>query len=359
MGGKFTVVVVDEQPADLQLVRRCVEEAGGEFLDVSQAPEDEFEMACREAHGVLVSRKHMDRDVILGMPNLRVIARAGVGVDHIDREAASERGILVLNSPSYGMQEVSDYAIGLLMMSARHIAPMSRSLRDDGQWNWGPPGPVLRMSNCTAAIIGLGTIGQESARKLGPMVKRVIAYDPYLKQDTARERHAELVDTLEEACAAEYIVIHAPYLKPDTHHLIGKDELALMPREGHVVNVARGELVDMDALVEALDAGALGGAALDVYGGDKNPPDEPLPIWRHDKVICTPHSAWYSETARVEMMMESVRDMAATLSGQRPAFVTNPEVLKDEPWFADWADASIPSVSWQIERLRRQGTVPR
>ena len=130
-----------------------------------------------------------------------------------------------------------------------------------------------------------------------------------------------------------------------------------MPETGHIVNVARGEVLDLDALVEALDAEKLAGAAVDVFGEENDPPDDPLAIWSHDKVICTPHNAWYSEVARMEMMMEVVRDMVGVLTGDRPFSVTNPEVIKDEPWFDEWADNSIPSVHWQIERLRRLGTL--
>ena len=117
-------------------------------------------------------------------------------------------------------------------------------------------------------------------------------------------------------------------------------------------------MLDLDALVEALDAEKLAGAAVDVFGEENDPPDGPLAIWSHDKVICTPHNAWYSEVARMEMMMEVVRDMVGVLTGDRPFSVTNPEVIKDEPWFDEWADNSIPSVHWQIERLRRLGTLP-
>lgn len=357
MGAKFNVAVLDGMPSDYKLLKQHVLDAGGECFNSFGKEQDEIDKASRAAHGVVLSRKAMTREVIESMPNLRVIARTGVGVDHIDRETASERGIIVLNSPSYGTQEVSDYAIGLLMMSARFISPMTRGMRD-GKWNWIPPGKVPRMSESTATIIGLGTIGQETARKLGPMVKRVIAYDPYLTKEGAAARHAELVESLEEACASQYVILHAPYVKPDTHHLIGKKEIACMPETGHIVNVARGEVLDLDALVEALDAEKLAGAAVDVFGEENDPPDDPLAIWSHDKVICTPHNAWYSEVARMEMMMEVVRDMVGVLTGDRPFSVTNPEVIKDEPWFDEWADNSIPSVHWQIERLRRLGTLP-
>jgi len=177
--------------------------------------------------------------------------------------------------------------------------------------------------------------------------------------ETAADRGARLVDSLEEACSAHYVILHAPYVRPDTHHLIGRKELACMPGEGHLVNAARGELVDLEALVKALDDNVITGAALDVYGEGLEPPDAPHPIWSHDKIVSTPHNAWYSERAKSEITTQVTQDMANYLAGNRPRSVTNPEALKDEPWFEAWAEDAIPSVSWQIERLRRLGVITR
>ena len=255
--------------------------------------------------------------VLDALPSCRLVVRYGVGVDNVDAEAAAERGVWVANVPDYGRDEVADHTLALAMALLRGVVALDRSVRD-GTWDLDPARPLRRLATLTWGVVGCGAIGTAVARRAAGLGMRVLGYDlPTVRSEAPIER-VPLEELLE---AADLVSLHAA-LTPDTHHLVGAAALARMRPTAHLVNTARGGLVEEAALLAALDAGALAGAALDVL--EHEPPDElGWKLARHPRVVATPHAAWYSEEAFHTLKSEVAREALRVLEGGRPRCPVN------------------------------------
>jgi D-3-phosphoglycerate dehydrogenase len=251
------------------------------------------------------------------LPRCRLVVRYGVGVDNVDLQAASERGVWVANVPDYGRDEVADHTLALAMALLRGVAALDRSVRD-GTWDLEPARPLRRLATLTWGVVGCGAIGTAVARRAAGLGMRVLGYDlPTVRSGAPIER-VPLEELLEEA---DLVSLHAA-LTPDTHHLVGAAALARMRPTAHLVNTARGGLVEEAALLAALDAGALAGAGLDVL--EHEPPDElGWKLARHPRVVATPHAAWYSEEAFHTLKSEVAREALRVLEGGAPRSPVN------------------------------------
>ena len=235
---------------------------------------------------VLTIDEPVGAELMNSMPALRVVATATVGFDHIDVDAADERGIAVVSVPDYCTQEVADHAIALLYALLRGVVSLDGDVRR-GAWNAKAAGPLRTLSELRVGIVGLGRIGNAVVTRLLALGAEVWAHDVI---PVARDgvRFVEL-DELVAACDA--ITLHVP-LTRETRNLLGRAEIAAMRPGAYLVNTARGAVVDVGAVLQALRAGRLGGAALDVL------PQEPPPVAPlAPRLIVTPHAAWYSEAA--------------------------------------------------------------
>ena len=255
--------------------------------------------------------------VLDALPRCRLVVRYGVGVDNVDLEAATERGVWVANVPDYGRDEVADHTLALAMALLRGVVALDRSVRD-GTWDLDPARPLRRLATLTWGVVGCGAIGTAVARRAAGLGMRVLGYDlPTVRSEAPIER-VPLEELLE---AADLVSLHAA-LTPDTHHLVGGAALARMRPTAHLVNTARGGLVEETALLAALDAGALAGAALDVL--EHEPPDElGWRLARHPRVVATPHAAWYSEEAFHTLKSEVAREALRVLGGGAPRSPVN------------------------------------
>jgi D-3-phosphoglycerate dehydrogenase len=255
--------------------------------------------------------------VLDALPRCRLVVRYGVGVDNVDLEAATERGVWVANVPDYGRDEVADHTLALALALLRGVVALDRSVRD-GTWDLDPARPLRRLATLTWGVVGCGAIGTAVARRAAGLGMRVLGYDlPTVRSEAPIER-VPLEELLE---AADLVSLHAA-LTPDTHHLVGAAALARMRPTGHLVNTARGGLVEEAALLAALDAGALAGAALDVL--EHEPPDElGWKLARHPRVVATPHAAWYSEEAFHTLKSEVAREALRVLGGGAPRSPVN------------------------------------
>jgi D-3-phosphoglycerate dehydrogenase / 2-oxoglutarate reductase len=255
--------------------------------------------------------------VLDALPRCRLVVRYGVGVDNVDLEAATERGVWVANVPDYGRDEVADHTLALAMALLRGVVALDRSVRD-GAWDLDPARPLRRLATLTWGVVGCGAIGTAVARRAAGLGMRVLGHDlPTVRSQAPIER-VPLEKLLEEA---DLVSLHAA-LTPDTHHLVGAAALARMRPTAHLVNTARGGLVEETALLAALDAGALAGAALDVL--EHEPPDElGWRLARHPRVVATPHAAWYSEEAFHTLKSEVAREALRVLGGGAPRSPVN------------------------------------
>lgn len=241
------------------------------------------------------------------MPGVRIVAATATGFDHLDTTAIAAAGAWATHCPGYCDEEVAEHAVAFAAALLRGVVLLDRSARE-GIWD-ETPSPPRRVEGSTLGIVGLGRIGRAVARRAAGLGMRVLAHDPYAADG------AELVALDGLLAQSDVITLHA-LLTPDSQHLIGARELALMPPGAYLVNCARAALVDHAALGAALRSGHLGGCALDVLPTEPPTADEPAFGW--PRTVITPHSAWYSPesaTAPYRMAGEAV---AAVLEGREP-----------------------------------------
>jgi D-3-phosphoglycerate dehydrogenase len=248
------------------------------------------------------------------LPALRVVATATTGFDNINTVAAARRGIWVCNVPEYCVEEVADSTIALLLALLRGVVVLDRAVRAGG-WDDHAAGPLPRISGTRLGIAGFGRIGRAVARRAQALGIEIWVHDPLVAEAeivAAGVTPASLEDLL-RGCAA--VTLHLPLTK-ESEHLIGAHELALMPRSSYLINAARGPLVDVEALLAALDRDQLAGAALDVLPVE--PPSREHPAPSHPRLIVTPHSAWYSAAAEEEVARQATLSVRAVLEGREP-----------------------------------------
>lgn len=294
--------------------------AGVRFSHVVARTEEDYLRHCGEADALLVQYGDVSGRVIERLPRLRVLVRYGVGVDGIDLEAATARGIPVVNVPDYGTDEVANHAVGLLLALARKLARLDRQTRG-GRWNVFEVGPITRLTGRTVGLLGCGRIGRAVARKLAGFDVRLLACDPYI---TAFPPGVEPVSRERLLAESDYLTLHCP-LTAETRHIIDRAALARMKPTAVLINTARGGLVDTVALIEALETRRLAGAGLDVL--EQEPIDPRSPLLTMEQVIVTPHAAWYSEEGRSDLKRRVAEEAVRVLRGERPVNCVNPEVF--------------------------------
>jgi len=264
--------------------------------------------ATAGASAVVVTLQRLDRDVLAAFdPGVRVIGRAGVGLDSIDLTAVRDLGLTLVNQPGYAATEVASHAVSMMLALQRKLIPADRYVRD-GWCGDARLLPIKPLDELTVGLLGGGRIGAETARMLTPLIRRVLVYDPYAAAVPGPAVRAAHLDEL--LGGSDMLSVHVP-LTPDTRGLIGRRELALLPAGAVVVNTARGGILDEDALADLLIAGRLGGAGLDVFAA------EPLPdtsrLRRTPNTILTPHCAALSDRSAWRLASWTVTDVLAWL----------------------------------------------
>jgi len=299
--------------------------AGARWVQQRCNTENEMLAVARNALVVVVqtTRPLLTRQSIGELTKCRCMVRAGAGYDSIDVEAATERGMMVCNTPTYCTDEVADHAIALLMACLRHVPRLDRGLRR-GDHTMTIIDHTRRLAGSTLGIIGFGRIGKRVAQRMRGWDLRIIAWDPYVRPEQARAAGAELMSLDEVLSAADFVSIHCP-LTAETHHLIGRRELALLKPSAILVNDARGPVVDEAALIDALREGRLWAAGLDVFETEPLPAESPL--LSLENVVLTPHAAAYSPESRADVYALICEIGIDVAQGRVPRFVVNPEVL--------------------------------
>jgi D-3-phosphoglycerate dehydrogenase / 2-oxoglutarate reductase len=311
------------------LVREPIAEAGIELLrerfDVDVNGATPLEERIGEYDAIVIrSGTEITAELIDRAERLKVIGRAGVGVDNVDVDAATRRGIVVANAPESTVVSAAEHAIGLLVALARHI-PQAHAALKQGRWERSAHGGI-ELEGKTLGVLGFGRIGQQVARRAIGLGMRVVAYDPFVTKDRFRELGAERGETAEAVlAAAEFLTLHLP-LTPDTTGAIDAKAIARMPDGARLINAARGELVDEDALLDALRSGKLAGAALDVFS------TEPYagPLLELDNVVVTPHLAASTEEAQDRAGVIVAEQVAAALDGELVTNAVNLPAIRPE-----------------------------
>ncbi|MGZ4153957.1 MAG: phosphoglycerate dehydrogenase, partial [Actinomycetota bacterium] len=233
---------------------------------------------------IVRSQTRVTAEVLDAAEHLRVVARAGIGLDNVDVEAATRRGVMVVNAPQSNVISAAEHTLALLLAQARNVAQADTALKA-GKWQrekW----EGVELAGKTLGVIGLGRVGGLVAQRAAAFGMRVIAFDPYVSADRAKEMGVDGMPTLEALLVqADFVTIHLPRTA-ETEGLIGAHELSLMKPGARLVNTARGGIVDEDALAKALEAGQLAGAALDVFAVE---PTTDSPLFAFERVVVTPH----------------------------------------------------------------------
>ena len=284
-------------------------------MSKSASPEDILTVA-RDADAILVTYAKLSGELLRQLKCCKVIGRFGLGVDNIDIPVATELGITVTYVPDYCMQEVSDHAMALLLALVRKI-PLSNKLVQARRWEVPAVVPIHRLAGRILGLVGFGNIPRVLAPKAKAFGLRVVAHDPYIPQELFAAAGVEGVSFARLVEVSDFVSIHAPLL-PATRGLFNAEVFRRMKKGAFLVNTARGPLVDELALVQALDSGHLGGAALDVTAVEPIANDSPL--LGRDNVILSPHTAFYSVEALNELQTKCATDVARVLCGEKPVY---------------------------------------
>jgi len=313
-------------PGDGQLEREALAASGLEVtLECHECREPaELERLCAGAHGLVVSFAPITARVIDAMPSCRIVAYMATGYDSIDLEYATAKGIVVTNAGPYCSNEVADHAMAMLLTLSRRLPALDRSVRE-GVWDSGACGSPGALRDQTLGIVGLGRIGSRVALRARAFGLRVVAYDPYVERSSMELLGVEKVGLERLLDEADHLTLHCA-LSDETRGIIGAAQLARLKPAAYLINTARGECVDADALATAIRDGRLAGAALDVTAAEPLPAEHPLRSL--PDVLLTPHAAFHSERSLAALRATPFTAVAEALAGRVPENMVNPAVLE-------------------------------
>ena len=322
--GKFKVVYTDNIYKDNEIEYRRFAEAGYDFSVASSHDKETLKKECADADAVMLSFIEMDEELINSLQKCKVIVRCGMGFNNVDIPAATKRGIMVANVQKYCLDDVSDHAVALMLTLLRKTAYLSRLLRE-GIWDPAKARPIPRLKDLTLCLYGLGGISSRFATKAKAFGMHVAAYDPFLPAEYFEQMDVERIDEEDELFRrADVLSVHLP-LNKSTAKIINAEKLALMKPTALFLNLARGGLVDEEALIKALQEGKLGGAGLDVLADEFPSMDNPL--FQMDNVIVSPHIAYYSEGSDVDLRNYAINQVIGALENGAPEFFLNKKEL--------------------------------
>jgi D-3-phosphoglycerate dehydrogenase len=325
MMARFKVVITDFDYGDNDVERAILEPIGAKVIGLQAKSEDDLLPHVADCDAVMNQYERVGSKAIAAMKQCKVIARYGVGVDIVDVDAATSRGILVTNVRDYCTEEVADHAIALWLALSRKLIEYDRATHR-GVWHWKVARPLFRQRGQTLGIVSFGRIGQALAERASAFGVTIIVYDPYLSAEAVRAQGAEPVSKEELLARSDVIMMQVPMTK-ETHHFLGPAEFGQMKNGVIIVNTGRGPTIDNRALYDALVSGRVAGAGLD------DPEEEPAkrarwdpkdnPLFTLSNVIVTPHVAYYSEESIRLARQIAATEVARVLTGQPPVNPVN------------------------------------
>jgi D-3-phosphoglycerate dehydrogenase len=300
-----------------------------ESFDVRVASDPSAATVIKEikgVEGVVVRMAPFTREIIEAADALKVIGRHGVGVDTIDIQAATEKGIVVVNTPNANATSVAEHTLTAIGALAKRVVTYDRAIREE-RWELRNSYGAVDLDGKILGLVGVGRIGSMVARRAAAAFNmKAIAFDPYVTLEKAREMGVTLCAAMDDIfIQADVVSLHTP-LTPETRRLVDAARLRLMKPTAFLVNFSRGEVIDEKALYDALKSGVIAGAAIDVY--DPEPPLKDNPLFELDNIILSPHSAALTEECVIRMATGAAEGVVDVLTGRRPQFIVNPEVFK-------------------------------
>jgi len=318
----YHVLVPDNvHPSALEVLNAA---PGIEVTAPGQMKREETLAAIPSADALIIrSATKVDAEMLAAAANLKLIARAGVGVDNVDVEAATRHGVIVMNTPEGNTIATAEHAFGLMLALARHIPNAQISMRD-GKWD-RKSFMGIELRGKTLGIVGFGRIGRAIAKRALAFEMTVIAHDPYIPEDIAADLGVELVSLDELYRRADFITLHS-VITDETRGMVNAATLGKMKQGVRIINAARGALINESELAEAIKSGQVGGAALDVY--EQEPPQADNPLVGLPGVVHTPHLAASTEDAQVAVAVEAAELIVAALTRNEYKNVVNPDALE-------------------------------
>ncbi|MEZ5727851.1 MAG: C-terminal binding protein [Burkholderiaceae bacterium] len=309
------VLFTDNQMRDPDVERKVLNDAGIELLESHCRTEDEVIAQAADCDALLITYAPVGEKVFSALPKIGLCSRMGAGFDTIDIAAAARHGVWVANSPDYGVGEVSLHALTMLLGVIRNIVRFDRDIHG-GNWHHSTTGSIPRAQDLTVGVLGLGRIGKRFAHYAQPIFKKVIAHDPYLIEGDFPQ-YVEKVGLEELFERADAISIHC-LLNDETKSMVSDRLLGLMKPGSYLVNTARGAVIDIDALTRAVQADRFAGVGLDVLPVEPVPAGHPL--LDDPRVIFSPHAAFYSVQAEIELRRKTAQNIVTWMKTGRPDY---------------------------------------
>lgn len=317
---KYKIVFTDTLLSNLDLERQEFAKIDAEVFLASATDPETLKREAADCDALFVEFAQLTRDVISALTKCKVVVRTAIGYDNIDVPALTEKGIMFANVPDYCVDEVSDHTIALIMACCRKITALDRQVKAGG-WDESVARPMRRLKNLTLGIYGYGKIARMVAAKANAIGFHVQALDPFVPAEAMAAEHVTAVadkNTLLES--SDVLAMHVPLLE-STKNCMDAEAFSHMKQTAYFINTSRGGLMDMDALYQALKEGKLAGAAFDVT--PEEPPCLSDPIFAMDNVIVTPHIAYYSEEAEMDLRMKAIENAVLALTQGAPKYYVN------------------------------------
>lgn len=311
------VIITDCDHKNIDIETEILNSASVEFKLLQCKTEDDLISQCQDAEIFINQYAPITERVMKSLKNLKLVIRYGVGVNNVDVAAATRLGVKVCNVPDYGMNEVADHAIALMLSLARKVVLMNDHTRQ-GKWDYTKSIPIRRNSALTVGVVGLGRIGRNFAKKAHALDCNIIGYDPFYKQTEGYEfiTSVSIDELIKES---DIISIHCPL--EGARDLFNEEAFKKMKNTAYIINVARGGIINEKDLDNALENGEIAGAALDCVEPEPINPNSPL--FRHENFICTPHMAWYSEEASKELKQKVAQEAVRFYQGEEVRYPVN------------------------------------
>ncbi|HEY3022658.1 MAG TPA: C-terminal binding protein [Actinomycetota bacterium] len=320
-------VYVDVDDLGTEPGRSLLEEAGFHVMEAHCHTPADVIGAADGASAILVGSVRITREVLTALPDVGIVSTMSAGTDHVDLEAARDLGVWVCNVPDAATDEVAVHALAMALSLVRHLPFFDRQVRR-GVWRLTGTGPVRRPASMTLGLVGIGRIGRRVAELARPVFRRILACDPFLPE-ASWPANAERAELGELFASSHVVSLHVP-LTRTTRGLVDAARLRSMPVGSYLVNVSRGELVNLSDLISLLEIGHLAGAALDVL--PEEPPRRDHPILRHPRVLLTPHVAFLSEESATEYSWKQATNVIEWSKTGRPErVVAEPPVPRGRP----------------------------
>lgn len=317
------VLFTDYQYESIDQELKILSETGAQIIDLQKDKSLTLPDAVRTADAIIVQYAEITADLIGKMEQCKMIVKYGIGVNNIDVAAATEKGIYVCNVPDYGIDEVSNSAVAMMLALHRKL-PASRAALRNNDWSYNSMLPIKRLAGSTLGLVGLGRIPAMVAKKMQGFGLDIIAYDPYIDSARADELNVKLVDFETLYTCSDIISIHCA-LTDETRHMFNAAVFKRMRKNAILINTARGPVIKEQDLIEALRAGDIAGAGLDTF--ESEPIDAHNPLLQMENVICTPHVAWYSEDAIKNVQRSAAEEAARVITGNNPLNPVNKPVF--------------------------------